>query len=59
MEDATENNTALGLRDIVLDCHKAYGRDHPYHLIRPFLNPTKLRIYFDWFPGLSELAYGL
>lgn len=59
MEEAIGKPSPLDFKKIVQDRHKEYGCDHPYRLIRPFLNPTKLHTYFDQFPGLSELAFGL
>lgn len=57
--DAMKNHTPVDFEGVVLDRHAEYGRDHPYRLIRPFLDPTRLHIYFDSFPGLCELAFGL
>ena len=36
-----------------------YGPDHPWTWICPYLDPAKLHIYLDCYPGLSEMKVGL
>lgn len=43
------------LEELATSRHKFYGPDHPWAWIRPYLDPTKLRIYLDCYPGLSEM----
>lgn len=58
MEEMAEANLLdLDFAEIALNRHKGYGSDHPFTLIDPYLNPTKLRIYLDLYPGLDEKEY--
>ena len=57
MEEMAEANLHLNFKDIISNRHKGYGSDHPITLIDPYVNPTKLRIYLDLYPGLHEKEY--
>ena len=45
--------------EIVANRHKRYGPDHPWTWIRPYLDPAKLHVYLDCYPGLCEMTVGL
>jgi len=58
MERVAEANILdLNFKEILSNRHKSYGPDHPFTLIDPYVNPTKLRIYLDLYPGLNEKEY--
>jgi hypothetical protein len=56
---AETNHPQLKLEDIAKSRHKSYGENHPFTLIRPYLDPAMLHIYLDLFPGLDEMDIGL
>ena len=54
MEGVAEANLLdLDFKEIVSNRHKGYGPDHPFTLIDPYVNPTKLRIYLDLYPRIG------
>jgi len=56
-EIADENHFDLDFEEIVSNRHKGYGSEHLFTLIDPYLDPTKLCIYLELYPGLDEKEY--
>jgi hypothetical protein len=44
------------LEDIASRRHLTYGVNHPWTLIRPYLNPMKLGVYYDGYAGLGCMS---
>ena len=57
MEEMAKVNLHVNFKDIISNCPKGYGSDHPITLIDPYVNSTKLCIYLDLYPGLHEKGY--
>ena len=51
--------TYAKLEELTANRHKYYGPDHPWTWIRPYLDPAKLHVYLDCYPGLTEMKAGL
>ena len=47
------------LEELATNHHKYYGPDHPWAWICPYLDPAKLHVYLDCYPGLSEMKVSL
>ena len=47
------------LEELAANRHKYYGPGHLWTWIHPYLDPAKLHVYLDCYPGLSEMKIGL
>ena len=56
-EMAEDKHPNLNVEEIVSNRHKRYTSDydHPFTLIGPYVDRTKLCVYLDLYPGLDEM----
>jgi hypothetical protein len=46
------------LNEIAHKRHLLYDSRHPWNMILQYIDPVKLRVYYDAYPGLDDLLPG-
>ena len=52
--------TSEKIRSIFHNCHLVYNhnKSHPWSLLHDYLDPVKLHVYLELYPGLNEMIIG-